>query len=129
MLRTRVLYKQLHGWFLEGVPVYHQRLPGYEYDDEAREKLKTTYQATLTDLEKLLPKASVYRQNVEKITKFRLGLVESALGDDEIVKKIQDGSLEEVLHHAEEEQKLVKDFATAKAWDGDSSKVKIQLID
>mmetsp|Transcript_18645 Transcript_18645/g.47194 ORF Transcript_18645/g.47194 Transcript_18645/m.47194 type:complete len:113 (-) Transcript_18645:47-385(-) len=97
MFRTRVLLaaaKKSTG--LVGVPVV----------PNARERLVEMYGKTLEKV-KEIPADVPYRQSVESITKFRLGVVEKFHEEADIEREIDCGQLEELLEQANDEFNLI----------------------
>ena len=54
-----------------------------------------------------IPTDAVYRQNVEKFTKFRLAVCEAESDADVIERKVMQGQVEELIEQAEDELLLI----------------------
>jgi len=64
-----------------------------------------------------LPPKSIYRKNVEAISKYRLKVVEENEDREVIESQIQAGIIEMLIIHAKTELKLIKRMAEEKAWE------------
>jgi NADH dehydrogenase (ubiquinone) 1 alpha subcomplex subunit 5 len=96
---TRPLFQQVlkKTTGITGIPVHPNPLP----------ELHKTYEATLS-LASTIPSTSVYRQSVEALTQNKLKIVKEANGDITAVEKqLDEGQIEEALHVAQDELKLV----------------------
>lgn len=92
------------------------------------QSLINAYKGILSTV-KAIPETSAYRQNVEKVIQYRLNIVDSKMPTEDVEVKIGSGTVEELLFLAQEEESLVKDVLQHKPWEGDASKVSIELID
>mmetsp|Transcript_7702 Transcript_7702/g.23313 ORF Transcript_7702/g.23313 Transcript_7702/m.23313 type:complete len:121 (-) Transcript_7702:1023-1385(-) len=101
---------------------------GFAKEEGTREKLIELYKATLEEL-KTLPEKSAYKRNVEKVTAYRLKVVESKDGDEQVEDKIGSGKLEELMLQANEESSLMADMKKEEPWNADAKKISIDLID
>lgn len=86
------------------------------------------YDETLAAV-RVIPETSAYRQNVEKLTRYRMSVVEETTDLAQMEGKLGLGRMEEVLEQAEDELQLIPEMAREKPWLGDASKIKIELID
>lgn len=83
------------------------------------------------DALKEIPEEAAYRTNVEKITKYRMGVVKDNDGIEEIEAKLNIGQIAEVIEQAEDELQLIPQMAEWKPWetaDGQKPAV-IQVVD
>jgi len=79
---------------------------------------------------KEIPEKSIYRKNVEALTKYRMGLVEQGGTIKEIEQRFGLGRLEEVLEHAKDELELIPEMIKGEPWaTKDPSTVKIEIVD
>ncbi|KAK4534349.1 hypothetical protein CDCA_CDCA01G0374 [Cyanidium caldarium] len=103
---------------------------GMQPDPEAATKLLQVYDQTLRTLE-TLPADSVYRQNVEVVTRHRRGIVASAVDDRAAIeRRIGVGHLEEVLEMARDELELVAHMKQWQPWQQSQDKaVPLQVLD
>jgi NADH dehydrogenase (ubiquinone) 1 alpha subcomplex subunit 5 len=104
---TRPLFQQVlkRTTGVTGIPVHPNPLP----------ELSQTYEATLS-LASTIPATSVYRQSVEALTQNKLKIVQDAKGDIAAVEKqLDEGQIEEALHVAKDELKLVSNMIEWKA--------------
>jgi NADH dehydrogenase (ubiquinone) 1 alpha subcomplex subunit 5 len=104
---TRPLFQQVLKTTtgVTGVPVHPNPLPA----------LSKTYETTLS-LASSIPATSVYRQSVEALTQNKLKIVQDANGDIAAVERqLDEGQIEEALHVAEDELKLVSNMIEWKA--------------
>lgn len=90
------------------------------------------YKETLTAVEKV-PSDAVYRSNVEKVTKYRLKVVdeEGEKGVDEVEKMLGVGPIEEVIEQAKDELNLIPEMVKWQPWKTEDGKepIKIEIID
>lgn len=104
---TRPLFQQVlkRTTGVTGIPVHPNPLP----------ELSQTYEATLS-LASTIPATSVYRRSVEALTQNKLKIVQDAKGDITAVEKqLDEGQIEEALHVAKDELKLVSNMIEWKA--------------
>lgn len=78
-----------------------------------------------------LPEKAAYRINVEKTTRYRLGVVSGTDDISEIEKTLGVGFVEEIIEQARDELELVPHMAQWEPWKTEDGKppVKIELID
>ncbi|KAG6336950.1 hypothetical protein ID866_2144 [Astraeus odoratus] len=106
---TRPLFQQVlkKSTGITGLTVHPNPLP----------ELARTYESTLSALSSI-PSTSVYRQSVEALTKYKLGIVKGANGDITAVEKqLDEGQIEESLDIAMDELKLAENMLQWKAWE------------
>eukprot|EP00270_Netrium_digitus_P000695 TRINITY_DN1077_c0_g1_i1.p2 TRINITY_DN1077_c0_g1~~TRINITY_DN1077_c0_g1_i1.p2 ORF type:complete len:137 (+),score=33.95 TRINITY_DN1077_c0_g1_i1:128-538(+) len=82
----------------------------------AREVLLGLYQQTLKAVE-TIPREAVYRQNVEKLTKYRLKVCEEEEDWEKIELQISCGQVEELIEMAKDELDLIPKMQEWKPWE------------
>lgn len=77
--------------------------------------MKALYENTLEEL-KELPADATYRVNVEKITKYRLSVVQDSEDIDVIEAKLNIGQIPEIIEQAQDELDLIPHMKQWKPW-------------
>lgn len=88
------------------------------------------YQKTLEAV-KEFPDTAAYRSNVEKITNYRLSVVNDNEDIDKIESILNVGQIQEVIEQAEDELELIPHMAEWKPWQlhDDEKPVNIEVLD
>lgn len=87
------------------------------------------YEKTLEAV-KQIPDSAAYRANVEKITEYRLEIVNGTEDIDEIETTLNVGQLPEIIEQAEDELELIPYMAQWKPWEKDGTKpAVIEIVD
>ncbi|KAJ2910605.1 hypothetical protein GGI21_000701 [Coemansia aciculifera] len=90
---------------------------GIPVNPAARPELIGLYKQTLDELKAKIPDMAAYRQSVEAITTHRLKIAEENEDTSKIEELIGSGQIEELVHQAEDEIKLIAKMAEWKAWE------------
>lgn len=85
-------------------------LVGLDVVPNAREVLIGLYNETLKSVQ-VIPESAVYRQNVERTTRYRLSVCEQEREWESIETTINAGQVEELIEQAKDELKLIPKMA------------------
>ncbi|KAI8920075.1 NADH2 dehydrogenase [Powellomyces hirtus] len=91
---------------LYGVPVHPNPRP----------HLISLYQRIIHTVERL-PATTAIRQSVESLTRYRLSVVEKHDDVPTIERELRAGQIEELIHQAEDELKLIPQMLKYKPWE------------
>jgi len=92
-------------------------LTGLDVVPNARRVLSSLYGAILEEAARI-PSENAYRDDIERLTKYRLSVVESTESISAIEAEINDGQIEELVASAEAELELLPRFA---GWVGEGA--------
>lgn len=87
----------------------------------ARQTLTNLYEQTLNAV-KDIPETATYRQNIEKITNYRIGVVAENEDVEAIEAKLNIGQIAEIIEQATDELELIPHMVDWKPWEMDSGK-------
>ncbi|KAJ2002915.1 hypothetical protein H4R26_003353 [Coemansia thaxteri] len=90
---------------------------GVPVNSAARPQLIETYKRALGELKVKIPEKAAYRQSVEATIAHRLKIVEENEDTTKIEELINSGQIEELIHQAEDEVRLIEKMAEWKAWE------------
>lgn len=82
------------------------------------------------DAIKQIPEAAAYRANVEKITNYRLDVVNGTEDVEKIEATLNVGQMPEIIEQAQDELELIPYMAEWRPWKTDGSKpVTIEIVE
>ncbi|GBG80609.1 hypothetical protein CBR_g31069 [Chara braunii] len=89
---------------------------GFEVVPNAREVLINLYNDMLRQVQ-VIPEQAKYRQDVEKVARYRLRVCEEEEDWEKIEKRIGCGQVEELIWQAKDEMTLIPKMAEWKPWE------------